>query len=102
MAKLARSIGMAAIIFGMPTGAYAQTPTSPHLHAPPPATSAQPAPAQPHQKGDHQKSCQCPCCQMMQKMEQQSGGADCMQKMKMIHGQDARQPLASPEDHDKG
>jgi hypothetical protein len=102
MAKLARSIAMAAIVFGMPTAAYAQTAASPHLHAPPPATAVQPAPAQPHQKTDHQEKCQCPCCQMMQKMEKQSGDADCMQKMIMMQGRDAPQPLVSPEDHDKG
>ena len=102
MAKLARSIAMAAIVFGMPTAAYAQTAPSPHLHAPPPATAVQPAPAQPHKKTDHQEKCQCPCCQMMQKMEKQNGDTDCMQKMKMMQGQDAPQPLASPDDHDKG
>lgn len=102
MAKLARLIAMVAIVFGMPAAAYAQATTSPHLHAPPPATAAQPAPAQPQQKGDHQENCRCPCCRMMQKMEKQSGDAGCMQKMKMMQGQDAPQPQASPQDHDKG
>ena len=101
MAKLARSIAMVAIIFGMPTAAYAQAATSPHLHAPPPATAVQPAPAQPQQKADHQEACQCPCCQMMQKMEKQSGGADCMQKMKMMQGQGGQEKPAPPQEHEK-
>lgn len=67
MAKLARSIAMVAIVFGMPTAAYAQAATAPHPHAPPPATAVQPAPAQPQQKADPQDACQCPCCQMMMK-----------------------------------
>lgn len=83
MAKLARLITMVAIVFGMPTAAYAQAAISPHLHAPPPA-AAQTAPAQPQQKADHQDGCQCSCCQMMQMMEKQSGDAGCMQKMDMI------------------
>jgi hypothetical protein len=102
MAKPARSIAMAAIAFGMPTAAYAQTAASPHLHAPPPAAVAKPSPAQPHQKDDHQESCQCPCCQMMQKMQKHSGDADCMQKMKMMQNREAPQPVAAPLDHDKG
>lgn len=100
MVKLARSIVMGAIVFGMPTAAIAQTATSPHLHPAPPATAVQPAPAQPHQKNDHQKSCQCPCCQMMQKLQKQSSDADCMQKM--MQDQKAPPPRATPEDHDKG
>ena len=102
MAKLVRWIAMTAIVFGMPTATYGQTATSPHLHAPPPAAAVQPAPAQPHQKTDHQEKCQCPCCQMMQKMEKQSGDADCMKKMKMMRGQEGPAPLAAPVDHDKG
>ena len=101
MAKLARLVAMIAIVFGMPTAAYAQAAISPHLHAPPPATAAQDAPAQPQQKADHQDGCQCPCCQMMQKMEKQSGDAGCMQKMKMMQGQGAQEKPASPQEHEK-
>ena len=101
MAKLAQSIAMAAIVFGMSTAAYAQAATSPHLHAPPPATAVQPAPTQPQQKADHQGGCQCPCCQMMQTMDKQSGDADCMQKMKMMQGHGAQEKPASPQEHEK-
>ena len=101
MAKLARSIAIAAIVFGMPTATYAQAATSPHLHAPPPATAVQPAPTQPQQKADHQDGCQCPCCQMMQMMmEKQGGDADCMQKMKMMQGHSAQEKPASPHEHE--
>lgn len=101
MAKLARLIGMVAIVFGMPTAAYAQAAISPHLHAPPPATAAQAAPAQPQQKADHQDGCQCSCCQMMQMMEKQSGDAGCMQKMDMMKGHGAQEKPAAPKEHEK-
>lgn len=102
MAKLTQLATMAAVVFGMPTAAYAQGATSPHLHAPPPATVVQSAPAQPQQKADQANACQCPCCKMMQMMDKQSGDADCMQRMKMMRGKDAPQPPASSLDHEKG
>lgn len=100
MAKLARLIAVVAIVFGMPTAAYAQAAISPHLHIPPPATAVQPAPVPPEQKADHQDGCQCPCCQAMQTMKQ-SGDAACMQKMKMMRGQSAQEKPASPQEHEK-
>lgn len=100
MAKLARSIAMAAIVFGMPTVAHAQAAISPHLHAPPPAAAVQPAPAQPQQKAGHQDGCPCPCCQTMQMMKP-SGDAGCMQKMKMMQGQSAQEKPALAQEHDK-
>lgn len=101
MTKLARLIAMAAIVFGMPTAAYAQAAVSPQLHAPPPATAVQPAPAQPQQKADHQGGCQCPCCQTTQMMEKQSGDGGCMQKMKLMMDQGAQEKPASPQAHEK-
>lgn len=100
MAKLARLMAMVAVVFGLPTAAYAQAAISPQLHAPPPAT-AQPAPAQPQQKADKQDGCQCSCCQMMQNMERQSGDPGCTQKMKMMQGQGAQEKPASPQAHEK-
>ena len=95
MAKLEWSLAMAAIVFGMPPAAYAQAAISPHLHAPPPATAAQPAPTQPQQKADHRDGCQCPCCQM----EKRSSDAGCKQKMMQGHG--AQDEPASTREHEK-
>jgi len=100
MAKLIRLAAMAAVVFGMPTAAFAQAATSPHLHAPP-AVAAQAASAQPQQKADHESACQCPCCQMMQMMEKQGGDAGCMQKMKMMQGQGAQDKPVPPPEHEK-
>jgi hypothetical protein len=100
MAKLARSVAMVAIVFGMPTAAFAQSAISPHLHAPPPAIAAQAAPAQP-QEASHHDACQCSCCQMMQKMEKKRGDADCMQMMKMMQGHGDQEKPASPQAHEK-
>ena len=101
MAKLARSVAMVAIVFGMPTAAFAQSAISPHLHAPPPATAVQGTPAQSQQKVMHQDGCECSCCQMMQKMEKQRGDADCMQMMKMMQGHGDQEKPAPPQAHEK-
>lgn len=104
MAKLVRLAVVAAVVFGMPTAAFAQAAPSPHLHAPP-AVAAQSAPAQPQRKANHESTCQCPCCQMMhqmmQMMEKQSGDVGCMQKMKMMQGQGAQEKPAPPREHEK-
>jgi hypothetical protein len=100
VAKLAQLIAIGAVVFGMPTAAYAQGAVSPHLHAPQPATAIQPAPAQLQQKAEHEVGCQCPCCQAMQMMKP-GGDASCMQKMKMMQDQGAQEKPGPAQKHEK-